>query len=59
MLVRYVLAMVNVIKRAEDPIGASATLLIEMEIMISVVGNDCMESGANAILGIVFPLIVT
>ena len=57
MLVRYVLVMVIVIRRAEDPIGANAILLIEMDLMISLVENDCMESGANAILGIVLPLI--
>ena len=57
MLVRYVLVMVIVIRRAEDPTGANAILLIEMDLMISLVENDCMESGANAILGIVLPLI--
>lgn len=49
--------MVIVIKRTEDPIGASATLWIQMDFMISMVENECLESGVNAIHGIVFPLI--
>ena len=53
----YVLVMVIVINHPEDPIGASATFLIEMDFMILQMEDDSWESGANAIHGIVLTLI--
>ena len=58
MPVRYVLVKVLVIDRAEDPIGASAALLIEMDFMNSVTISFSLENGANVIHGIAFPLIL-
>ena len=53
----YVLVTVIVINHPEDPIGASATFLIEMVFMILIMDNDSLESCANVIHGIVSTLI--
>ena len=53
----YVLVMVIVINHPEDPIGASATVLIEMDFIILPMENDSWESFANVIHGIVLTLI--